>query len=309
MYSHTINILVIKHGALGDMVLATGAFRAIRNHHPDLRLILLTTKPFDDLIRPMDVFDKILLDRRPKGIAGVKQRILTGLQLRSLNIHRVYDLQHSSRTATYHQIMRFGRALEWSGIAKGCSHPHGNPDRDKMHTVERTAEQLRDAGLPDYSPYDLNWLGGDISDLHLPDRYALLVPNASPKRPEKVWPLDRFTALAKWLHGKNIIPVVIGAGDDTDAGRAITEAVPDTIDLTGRTDFNQLASVGRAASLAVGNDTGPMHLFAPLGTPSIVLFSHASEPIQTAPRGPNLTVLRRPTLDQLSVNAVVKVIE
>ena len=38
-------------------------------------------------------------------------------------------------------------AVEWSGIAPGCSHPHGNPRRDSLHTIERQAEQLAAAGI------------------------------------------------------------------------------------------------------------------------------------------------------------------
>jgi hypothetical protein len=55
---------------------------------------------------------------------------------------------------------------------------------------------------------------------------------------------------------------------------------------------------------AVGNDTGPMHLIATAGVPSVVSFSHASDPELCAQRGPDLTILRRPRLEELSVDEV-----
>ncbi|MDA0220648.1 MAG: ADP-heptose--LPS heptosyltransferase, partial [Proteobacteria bacterium] len=76
------------------------------------------------------------------------------------------------------------------------------------------------------------------------------------------------------------------------------------IDLAGRTSFAQIAALGRGARLAVGNDTGPMHLIATAGCPSVVLFSGASDPALTAPRGPRVQVVRRHELADLAVDEV-----
>lgn len=299
------HILVIKHGAFGDIILCTGPFRALREHHGDDHITLLTTDPFVGFARQMQIFDHIICDRRPKGIAGLLWMMHMARVLRGQHYDRVYDLQHSTRTDVYYRAVSFMRSIEWSGIAQGCSHPHTNPNRDSLHSVDRTAEQLHMAGLGPYAPYDLNWLDGDISHFRLPARYALLVPTAAPKRPEKVWPIEHFGALAHHLVGVGIVPVVIGTKADQPAAKIIQRIAPQTIDLTGQTSFGQLAAVGRQATLAIGNDTGPMHLFAPLECPCTVVFSHASEPSQTAPRGPDVTILQRPHLDQLTVEDVL----
>jgi ADP-heptose:LPS heptosyltransferase len=80
----------------------------------------------------------------------------------------------------------------------------------------------------------------------------------------------------------------------------IRAVAPAARDLTGQTTLGDVASLARAAVVAVGNDTGPMHLVATAGCRSIVLFSRDSDPGLCAPRGPDVTVLRRPSLAGLA---------
>ena len=115
-------------------------------------------------------------------------------RLRGGRFDRVYDLQTSSRSSRYRWLV--GRGAEWSGIARGASHPHANPLRDAMHTVERQREQLEMAGIRDFPPPALEWLDADVARFGLPPRFGLLIPGASPLRPLKRWPAEHFAALA-----------------------------------------------------------------------------------------------------------------
>ena len=145
-------ILVIKLGALGDFMLAFGPFAAIRAQHPAAEVTLLTTAPFADLARDSRWFDRVLTDSRPRWWdlpALVRlRRALQGFDF-------VYDLQTSGRSSHYHRMA--GRP-PWSGIARGASHPHANPARDRMHTLDRQREQLAMAGIPAVPSPDLSWL-------------------------------------------------------------------------------------------------------------------------------------------------------
>ena len=85
--------------------------------------------------------------------------------------------------------------------------------------------------------------------------------------------------------------------------RQIQKAVSQARDLTGRTDFAQLALLGAKAAVTVGHDTGPTHLLAAAGAPTIARFSDASEPALCGPRGP-VTVIRSPDLKALPVSTV-----
>src|SRR3546814_5446412 len=75
-------------------------------------------------------------------------------------------------------------------------------------------------------------------------------------------------------------------------------------DLCGQTSLEALAELGRRATLAVGNDTGPIHLIAAAGCPALVLYSRESDPAKIAPRGPAVRTLRRGSLADLSVEEV-----
>jgi ADP-heptose:LPS heptosyltransferase len=289
-----MNILVIKHGALGDVVLAFRAFAGIRRAHPRAHITLLTTAPFKPLMARSPWFDHIEVDNRAS-IWSIRNFRLLRQQLRGYDM--VYDLQTSTRSSGY--FLLAGRPA-WSGIAKGCAFPHNNPARPTMHTRERIAEQLAVAGIKDLPEPDLSWLTStDISRHVLPSRFALLVPGASIKWPEKRWPLSKFKALAD---GLSLPRVVVGGPDEN-----MPDDVPG-VNLVGQTSLLELAAITARASLAIGNDTGPMHLAAALGVPSVVLFSHASDPALAAPRYPHggrPTILRAPSLADLPVAQVL----
>lgn len=296
-------ILVIKHGALGDVILALGPLAAIRAHHPNADITLLTTAPFADFLAASPYIDRVWCDVRPAwwqiaALAGLRRR------LRAVRWDMVYDLQTSGRSSRYFRLA--GRP-PWSGIAAGCSHPHRDPARDHIHTLDRQAGQLADAGIARTPPPDLSWVPARplSAGLAADGRLALLVPGGSAHRPEKRWPVAGYTALAAALAERGYCPVVIGGGAERDLGAVIARGCPRAFDLSGRTDLFDLTTLARHAALCVGNDTGPMHLFAAAGLRAVVLFSAASDPDLCAPRGPGVTVLRCPDLRDLPVDEVL----
>lgn len=102
--------------------------------------------------------------------------------------------------------------------------------------------------------------------------------------------------------------MLIGAGAERALGAAIRAEAPEAIDLIGRTELPDLGPIAARAALAVGNDTGPMHLIAALGRPVLVLFSSESDPALTAPQGPEgapVSVLTSRTLADLPLERVV----
>lgn len=285
-----MRVLVIRHGAFGDIMLTCAAFAAIRAHHAQDEITLLTTSTYVPLLAASPWFDKIEVDSKPDwwnlpGLLHLKRQ-LAGFDM-------VYDLQTSGRSTRYFTLA--GRP-PWSGIARGCAYPDA-ADRTTLHTRERLEQQLRLAGLAIELPApDLSWLQADISQFNLPSRYVVLVPGAAPHRPEKRFPAEKFKDLVPFLPAP---AVIVGT-----AGEAPLAEIIGGIDLTGKTSFFQLASVFKGAMLAIGNDTGPMHLAAALGVPCISLFSGASDPARTAPRYPDggwPSILRAPTLQELAV--------
>jgi ADP-heptose:LPS heptosyltransferase len=302
-------ILVIKLGALGDFVQAMGPAAAIRAYHPDASITLLTTKPYAELARAAPYFDDVWIDVRP-GRFDLGGWLRLRHRLRGGKFNRVYDLQTSTRSSGYFRLIGPGQRPEWSGIALGASHPHANPQRDFMHTLDRQAEQLAMAGIPAVPAPDLSWAtlpeaGGDIARFSLVLPIVLLVPGGAVHRPEKRWPAGRYAQIAALIVKHGGIPVVIGGEDEREAGREIARSAPSTRDLTGQTSFADIVALGGVATYAIGNDTGPMHLIVAAGCPATVLYSAASDPALTRPRGAGgVTVLRRADLGTLGVEEV-----
>jgi ADP-heptose:LPS heptosyltransferase len=295
-----MRILVIKLGALGDFVQAMGPAAAIRAHHADAHITLLTTAPYAELARAAPYFDAVWVDDRPGLFDPVGLWRLRG-RLRAARFDRVYDLQTSDRSSFYHRLM--GRPA-WSGIARHASLRHANPQRDTMHTLDRQAEQLRIAGIDRVPAPDFAWAAPDIGHLDLPERVLLLAPGGSAHRLAKRWPVANFAALAVRAARHRVTPVVIGGVTEQSLGAVIAERCGGARDLTGLTSLGEIVSLGRRALHAVGNDTGPMHLIVAAGCPATVLYSAASDPALTAPRGARVTILRRADLAELGVAEV-----
>lgn len=284
-------ILVIKLSALGDFIQALGPMVAIRKHHKDAHITLLTTKMFEKFARQCGYFDDVILDIRPK-LFDFKGWLKLSNLLNDPGFTRVYDLQNNDRTALYLRLFRRALKPEWVGAAPGASHRNVSPERTAGHAFDGHVQTLSLAGIKSVEVDRLEWMQGDVSGFALQTPFALLVPGCAPDRPEKRWPAKGFGALANMLYAKGVQPVLLGTNDEADAIDQIKSICPDALDLMGQTDFYQLVTLGREADMAIGNDTGPMHMIGATGTQSLVLFSQYSDPVRHAPKGANVSVVQ-----------------
>ncbi|MBX3479850.1 MAG: glycosyltransferase family 9 protein [Caulobacter sp.] len=302
----TARVLVIKLSALGDFIQATGPMKAIRAAHPDARITLLTTPPFEAMAQATGWFDEVWTDGRPSwgdlpAVAGLIRRI------RRARFDRVYDLQTQGRTARYFQLLWPHRPA-WSGHAAGAAYRYSGPDRDRLHVQDSQRRQLEIAGVALVGPPDISWLTGS-GEAAPPEPFALLVPGGAPHRPAKRWPSAAYGDLARRLADSGVTPVVLGHGPEEAALAAdIQTAEPRALSLVGQTRFGDIADLARRAALVVGNDTGPAHIAIAAGAPGVVLFSAESNPDLSAPRpvrdGQTVDILREPDLADLAVEAV-----
>ena len=294
------NILIVKLGAFGNIVLSMAAFRAIREHHAGARISVLTSPAYAEWLRTFPYFDEVLIDPHPAWWDLAAARRL-GRMLADGGFDRVYDLQTSKRSSWYFALFPAKRRPEWSGIAFGCSLPDRDPQRNVLHDAARQQGQLRQAGITAFPPADLSWM---------PRRH----------RPVRAAPGFRPAGARQFAR----------SAGQAMAGRALRAAGPACWRNAGSprscwargrrpiwrrrspadrpyrpTSFGDLAELARAARFAVGNDTGPMHLIATAGCPSITLFSNDSDPSLCAPPAPD-AVLQRPDLADLPVEAVLE---
>ena len=308
-------VLVIKLSALGDFVLALAAMKKIREAHKRAHITLLTTPPFEALAKASPYFNAVETGGRPQGPG---EWMALRRALKQARFDRVYDLQTSAASSRIFHLMR-PFPPEWSGIALGASLPHRNRARDGMHTLERQADQLKYAGIwpdaptePGSAPApDLSWVlrrapnDRPVAGGVTARPYVILIPGGAEHRLDKRWPVEKFGELATILYARGFDVVIVGGPQESALARQIQRYVGKARDLTGRTDFARVAILGAKAALVIGNDTGPLHLAAATGTPTIVLFSDASDPSLSAPRG-HIAVLQAPSLADMPVATVAQ---
>lgn len=295
------NILVIKLGALGDFIQSLGAMKAIRNHHPDSNITLLTTKPFISLGKQSGYFDSIEIDERPK-LLQFKKWMSLRKKLNAPHYMRVYDLQNNDRTGIYFKLFKRPKP-EWVGIAKGASHRNTSPERTAGLAFYGHQQTLGFAGIDNVAIDRLDWIDADIDQFNLKKPYALIVAGCAPQHPQKRWP--HYVSLCEELIKKNIQPVLIGTDAESDILDNITTHCDGAVNLCGQTTLNDLPVLARHADLTIGNDTGPMHLIAPTGCKTLVLFSGSSNPKRHAPLGENVTTLQKDNIADITIDDVM----
>lgn len=307
----TENILVIKLGALGDFVQALGPMQAIRKHHPQASITLMTTKPFVSFGLGCGYFNHVWTDTRPRwndigGWLDLRRK------LRAEHFTRVYDLQNNDRTSWYLKLFARNNRPEWVGVAAGASHRNNSPERTAGSALAGHIQTLALAGIADIGIDRLEWVPGNIDtfmrDHGLKKPYVLLVPGCAPGRTEKRWPAENYGHMARIVDGRGYQPVVIGTQQEADLAEQICAVHKNTLSLVGKTSLLDIALLAQHAAGAIGNDTGPMHMIAPTGCPSLVLFSRHSTPHRHAPQGANVKTHQVDELKNLDVDDVEKLI-
>ncbi|MGH1404748.1 MAG: glycosyltransferase family 9 protein [Alphaproteobacteria bacterium] len=296
-------ILVIKLSALGDFVQAMGPMAAIRKHHPNAHITLLTTQMFKKFGEKCGYFDDVLIDKRPKfpNISG-------WLSLRKTLTHgrfdRVYDLQNNDRTELYLKLFPKKKKPEWVGAAQGASHRNTSPERTAGHAFEGHQQTLGLVGIENVEIDKLQWVNEDLSTFPLHPPYVLFVPGSAPQHPQKRWPYQSYGELAKQLTAKGYQIVLLGTDAEKQVTQNIKSICPDALDLTGQTSLFQIAALAHKARAAVGNDTGPMHMIGPTACPCLALFSDHSQPKKHAPKGENVITLQQDNIADIEISTV-----
>ena len=162
------NILIIKHGSLGDIAQASGAIQDIYESHKNDQIYLLTTKLYFDLFKKNSFIHEIVLDKRLPRYNLIYLYFLMR-ELKKHNFSKVFDLQNSSRTIFYKNIL-FPKAGSdvWSSSQTTLPLDRNKEQFDKISVLERFDHQLKSSGLDTnntMSP-DFNWASTDISEIY-----------------------------------------------------------------------------------------------------------------------------------------------
>ncbi len=141
------NILIIKHGSLGDIAQASGAIQDIYENHKNDKIYLLTTKPYLELFKKNPFIQEVILDKRLPKYNLVYLYFLMR-EIKKFKFSKVYDLQNSSRTLFYKNIL-FPKASSdiWSSTHTTLPVDKSKNEFDKSSVLERFDFQLKSSGL------------------------------------------------------------------------------------------------------------------------------------------------------------------
>ena len=264
-------ILIIKLGALGDIVMSTALLKGIMSKHTDAKCTLLTTDEFKEIFSQWKNLTIKTFPRR-----GIYHNTRTLKWIRSQAFTHLYDLQGSNRTRIMAKFSQIPIRVGNSASSSYTHHPK-QPWLGNGHIFNRMIEVCNSAGviindkLPYFPPNPQaakkieSWL--HVKNLHN-KKIVLLHAGASPKRPEKKWPY--FPELAIFLLSRNVIPVWIGGESDRQLNLTLSNVAG--IDATAEFSISELPKLGRFADFAVTNDSGPMHVLSAANIPVFGIF-------------------------------------
>lgn len=265
-------ILVVKHGAFGDLLQAEGVLHDIRLFFRDADIVLLTQPAYQAMMERCPSIDAVLTDKRSPLWRLSETRALRQT-LRDGRFELVIDLQNSQRTRLYRRLLLPDTQwIQRSARVKPASGLQGQID-----LLEHSGINIEHSRRP-----VLDWLADDmqawLAQRNIQPEFVLLLPGCSARRPEKRWPF--FSQLAEELEARAEKVVTVLGPDEPNLVGAFKGSV-----LTGL-NLSQLAGVIQLAGFVMGNDSGPSHLAAHLGKSGMALFgphsSAARAEIETA---------------------------
>jgi len=304
------NILVIKHGSLGDIAQACGAIQDIFENHPEDQIHILTTKPYFELFRKNSLVHNIILDRRLSRFNLIYLYLLMRT-LKKLNIKKVYDLQNSSRTKFYKNIL-FSKAgcKTWSSSETTLPGNISKEEFDKEPVLNRFDHQLKTSGIKTEHTMKPNfsWAVTNIDNIKQQfnlKKYIVLFPFCSVHLTHKKWPhYNELIELIKKKYGEQIKVVVAPGPSEIDDSKNINAVV--ILNQDKALDISQLASLIKESSFVVANDTGPAHISAHLGVKGLTLFGKHTTAYKVSIERKNFKAIQVDDLEKLSASKVLE---
>jgi len=268
------NILIIKHGSLGDICQISGVLKDIKESHKDKKIFILTTLPYVELLSKCPHLDGVLIDKRlPRW--NIFYLVRLKKLLKKFDFTHVFDLQNSSRTSFYRKFLL--KVSNWSSTETLLKNGKKKENFDKDSVLHRFKIQLENTNVkvnntlkPDFSWAKINV--DKIVNKYIGKKFILLFPFCSPKLTHKKWPY--YNELIKIITSKHSNIEIVTAPGPMEMEEA--EKINSIIIKNNKNPLNimELAGLISKASYIIANDTGPAHMSAHLDKKGVVLFGH-----------------------------------
>ena len=300
------NILIIKHGSLGDLIQANGAIKDIKNFYPNRKVFLLTTQPYSIFMSECPYLDGVLIDKR---LPRWNLFYLNNLKktLSKYDFSKVFDLQNSNRTKFYKRFII--KNVEWSSTETILEPGQRKSDFNKDPVLDRMEVQLKKSGIETEftKNIDLNWAVENTSDLvkkYTNREYILLFPFCSPKLKNKKWPYykELIQKLKQEFKNKYSVLLAPGPNEIKEANELNAKVVLENNEYV---TLKTLVSLINSAKLVIANDTGPAHIASHLDKKGLVLFGSHTSAEKVSIENFNFKAISVKNLNDLDVDTVL----
>ena len=307
------NILIIKHGSLGDIAQASGAIQDISENHKQDKIYLLTTKPYIKVFKKNPFITDIILDKR---LSRFNLIYLYSLMrtIKKLDFQKVYDLQNSSRTKFYKRVLFPKSNLnKWSSSETALPSDKTKEEFDKSPVLDRFEYQLKTSGLNTKNTMfpDFSWSCSDIKNIkekYNLEKYIVLFPFCSPHLTNKKWPYyNELIDLIKNKFGQQFKVVIAPGPSEIKNSKEINATC--VLNNEKALDISELSSLIKESSFVIANDTGPAHMAAHLNAKGLTLFGSHTTARKVSIERENFKAIQVSELNKLSSNKVFEKLE
>ena len=300
------NILIIKHGSLGDLIQANGAIKDIKNFYKNRKVFLLTAEAYSIFMSECPYLDGVIIDKRlPRWnlfyLKKLKDKLLR------YDISKVFDLQNSSRTKFYRKFIITN--TEWSSTDTSLEPGQNKSKFDQDPVLDRMEIQLKKSGVDTEftKNIDLDWATTDISRLlkqYANNEYILIFPFCSVKHQKKKWPYFKELILELKKSYKNRYPILLAPGPQ-EIEEATTLNGKVVLDDNKPVNIKTLVSLINKAKFIIANDTGPAHIASHLDKKGLVLFGSHTTAKKVSIENFNFKALSVQNLQDLNLQTVL----
>ena len=304
------NILIIKHGSLGDLIQANGAIKDIKEFYENRKVFLLTSAPYSIFMSECPYIDGVIIDKK---LPRWNLFFLYNLKklLSKYNLSKVFDLQNSNRTRFYRNFIL--KNLDWSSSLDTLESGQSKKDFDSHPVLDRMELQLNKSNIPTkyIKNVDLSWAKEDLSKLtqqYTNRDYILIFPFCSKKHQNKKWPFFKNLTARIRREYKNNYSVLVAPGpnelkeaNELNAKVIVKDGEPINIKM--------LISLISGAKFVIANDTGPAHIASHLKKNGLVLFGSHTSAKKVSIENSNFKALSVKNLADLDVDTVMREIK
>lgn len=296
------NILIIKHGSIGDFVMAFSAIQSVREKFPNEKIILITTSLIARIFKKIPYINQICIDDR-KSFLDIFNYLSI---LKKYQINFIIDLQNSQRTEFYHLITRcFFNDIKINSSKKYAHFRYRIPRHGNEHVTEGLNNQLKLLNINKLNKLDISWLAKKDFQNKFEREYIVLIPGTSESGKKKRWPSKYFSKLSNYLIELGYEVLITGVSSDRYLIKEILNNSPSAINAEHMSKFDIFLNLSQNARLIISVDTGPAHVAALSDTPMIWLVEEGPYSKTNSPVSKNLSIIKSKNMSLISVKEVL----